>query len=84
MMDGELSLSKRAIFLIAVLVTGAMAGAFIWFLLFVMNLGISALWDRVPVYLGEFYPLIVCLIGGVVLGLFAKRVSETIPRPFRR
>lgn len=82
-MDGELSLSKRAIFLIAVLVTGAMAGAFIWFLLFVMNLGISALWDRVPVYLGEFYPLIVCLIGGVVLGLFAKRFGdypETLPQ----
>ena len=82
-MDGELSLSKRAIFLIAVLVTGTMAGAFIWFLLFVMNLGISALWDRAPVYLGEFYPLIVCLIGGVVLGLFAKRFGnypETLPQ----
>ena len=82
-MDGESSISKRAIFLMAVLVTGAIAGAFIWLLLFIMNLGISAVWDRVPIYLGEFYPVIVCLIGGVVLGLFAKRFGDypdTLPQ----
>ena len=82
-MDGESSISKRAIFLMAVLVTGAIAGAFIWLLLFIMNLGISAVWDRVPIYLGEFYPVIVCLIGGVVIGLFAERFGDypdTLPQ----
>ena len=82
-MDGDSSLSKRAIFLMAVLVTGAIAGAFIWLLLFIMNLGISAVWDRVPIYLGEFYPVIVCLIGGVVIGLFAERFGDypdTLPQ----
>ena len=67
----------------AVLVTGAIAGAFIWLLLFIMNLGISAVWDRVPIYLGEFYPVIVCLIGGVVIGLFAERFGDypdTLPQ----
>ncbi len=68
--------ANRAIFGASVLVTGAVAGAFVWFLLFVMNLGITAIWDRVPTYLGSFYPLIVCIIGGIVLGLFAKRYGQ--------
>ncbi len=68
--------ANRAIFGASVLVTGAVAGAFVWLLLFVMNLGITAIWDRVPAYLGSFYPLIVCVIGGIVLGLFAKRYGQ--------
>ncbi len=65
--------ANRAMFLVSVLLTGAVAGAFVWLLLFVMNLGISFIWDRVPVYLGQFYPLIMCVIGGIVIGLFVKR-----------
>lgn len=41
------------------------------------------IWDRVPAYLGEFYPVIVCLAGGVVLGLFSRRfgdLPETLPQ----
>lgn len=68
--------ANRAIFLVSALLTGAVAGAFVWGLLFAMNLGISALWDRIPVYLGDFYPLIVCVIGGIVIGLFTKRFGE--------
>ncbi len=71
-MDG-VKVANRSVFLASVLVTGAVAGAFIWLLLFLINLGISLLWDRVPLYLGRFYPLIVCVIGGVVIGLFTRR-----------
>ena len=64
---------NRTMFAISVLFTGAIAGAFIWFILFLMNLGIRALWDRIPVYLGSFYPLIVCILGGLIIGFFTKR-----------
>lgn len=65
--------TNRMMFGISVLLTGAIAGAFVWLLLYTMNLGISLLWDRIPVYLGSMYPLIVCIIGGLVIGLFVKR-----------
>lgn len=64
---------NRGIFIASVFITGAVAGVFVWLLLFLMNLGITALWDRVPIYLGNMYPLIVCVIGGIVIGLFTKR-----------
>ncbi len=71
-MDGVKTVN-RAIFLVSVLITGSVAGAFVWLLLFLMNLGLSFIWDRIPTYLGQFYPLIVCIIGGAVIGLFTKR-----------
>lgn len=69
----RVALINHTMFAVSVLITGAVAGAFIWLLLFAMNLGITAVWDRVPEYLGRFYPLIVCIIGGIIIGLFAKR-----------
>ncbi len=65
--------TNRLMFLFSVMITGAVAGAFVWLLLFLMNLGISFIWDRVPVYLGQFYPIVMCVIGGAVIGLFVKR-----------
>lgn len=73
---------NRSIFLLSTLVTGAVAGACIWAILFVMNAGISLIWGRMPIYLGSFYPIIVCTIGGIIIGLFAKRFGdypETLP-----
>lgn len=64
---------NRLIFLFSVLATGAVAGAFVWLLLFLINTGISFIWDRVPTYLGSLYPVIACVVGGVVIGLFLKR-----------
>lgn len=66
-------IANTTMFLVSVLITGAIAGAFVWLLLFLINLGIESLWDRVPMYLGEVYPLVVCIIGGIVIGLFVKR-----------
>ena len=67
------TLSNRSIFLISVTLTGAIAGAFIWLLLFVMNLGIGFIWSKLPEFFGKYYPVWMCLIGGVVIGLFAKK-----------
>ncbi len=64
---------NRALFVVSVLLTGAIAGAFVWFLLFIMNLGISFLWDVLPSFFGPFFPLFACAIGGIIIGLFAKK-----------
>ena len=65
--------ANTAAFAVSSVVTGVAVGAFVWALLFVIDLGISSIWDRVPVYLGEFYPLIMCTVGGAVIGFFVKR-----------
>ncbi len=77
------TISRSVVFLLAVTVTGAVAGAFVWAVLFAMDLGSSVIWDRVPTHLGRFYPVVVCLTGGVVLGLFSRRfgdLPETLPQ----
>lgn len=67
------------IFLLAVLAIGAVAGAFVWAFLFLMNLGIDLLWTDLPAMLGIGYlPLILCTAGGLLVGLCQKRY-EGIP-----
>lgn len=67
------------VFLAAVLAIGAVAGAFVWAFLFLMNLCINFLWTTVPGKLGIWYlPLILCTVGGVFVGLCQKRY-EGIP-----
>lgn len=66
-------LANRTLFVLAVVVTGAVAGAFVWALLFVMNLGIKFVWNDVGGRFGAFFPLAACLAGGLVIGLFAKK-----------
>ena len=83
---------NRFLFLVCVVVTGAVAGAFIWLFFYLMNIGITFLWATVPAALGTLtadafpvlsqgpfgfipYPLIVCLLGGLVIGLYAKHVK---------
>lgn len=66
-------LANRTLFVLSVVVTGSVAGAFVWALLFAMNLGISFVWDSVGARFGIYFPLAACLVGGLVVGLFAKR-----------
>ena len=68
--------AHRILFASSVIVTGAVAGAFVWLLLFVMNLGISFVWNILPEHFGPFFPLLACSIGGLVIGLFAKRFGS--------
>lgn len=70
------------VFLLSVLATGAIAGTAIWAVLFAIDVGISSLWGRFPEYLGTLYPIIVCIIGGLVIGLFTRRFGpypENLP-----
>lgn len=69
-------IANRMIFLLSVLVTGSVAGIAVWAILFAMNVGISAIWDRVPIYLGDLYPVLMCLVGGLVIGLFIRRFGQ--------
>lgn len=69
-------LANRTLFALSVVVTGAVAGAFVWLLLFAMNLGISLVWDVLPARFGPFFPLLACVAGGLVIGLFAKRFGS--------
>lgn len=69
------SMKNKVIFVLAVVVTGAIAGAFVWAFFFVMNVGIDLLWEALPTALDPpfFYPLIFCLIGGLAIGLYEKK-----------
>ncbi|MEG2615469.1 MAG: chloride channel protein [Raoultibacter sp.] len=67
---------NRTLFLIAVAFTGAIAGAFVWGFFFLMNIGLNFIWKTIPDHLDfAFYPLIVCAIGGVVIGITEKRLG---------
>ncbi|MEG2850312.1 MAG: chloride channel protein, partial [Raoultibacter sp.] len=65
---------NRTLFLVAVALTGAIAGAFVWAFFLVMNIGLNFIWETVPKHFDfAFYPLVVCAIGGVFIGLTEKR-----------
>ncbi|MFR3091548.1 MAG: hypothetical protein ACLTMP_07395 [Eggerthella lenta] len=53
------------------IVTGAIAGAFVWLLLFAMNLGITFIWGWLPAHF-TVLPLGRLPGGRLVIGLFAK------------
>ncbi len=72
-------LANRTLFVASVIVTGAIAGAFVWLLLFAMNLGITFIWDRLPAHFGPYFPLAACLVGGLVIGC-SPRSSDRIPK----
>ncbi|MEG0376141.1 MAG: chloride channel protein, partial [Raoultibacter sp.] len=65
---------NRTLFIGAVILTGAVAGAFVWAFFFVMNLGLNFLWKTVPESIGfAFFPLVACTLGGLIIGLYEKR-----------
>ncbi len=73
--------ARVLLYLVFVLVVGAISGAFVWVFFLVMNTGIDLLWTALPTALGSpwFYSLIVCIIGGVVIGLWERRVGPLPP-----
>ena len=67
------------------LLLGALSGVVLWAVLQVMNGGIVLLWEVVPSYLSlgdsVFYSLVVCMVGGVLIGFIQKRygaIPETM------
>lgn len=68
-------LSRWALFAAVAIALGAIAGALTWAFFFLMNSGIALLWEAVPGALGSpwWYSIAACCVGGLVVGLFAKR-----------
>lgn len=72
---------KRLLFVVFTLVFGAFAGAFCWAFFFLMNAGMDVLWNKIPAFLESvglpavFYPIVFCTVGGLLIGLFQKRVG---------
>ncbi len=84
-MDNLAKPKNRALFLISVALTGALAGAAVWLFFFAMEHGIDFFWTEVPHMLGAAspelasgpfgclpYPFFVCLVGGLLIGLYEK------------
>ena len=67
---------NRTVFLLSVVLTGAIAGAFVWLVLLAMNVGLAFVWDGLASWFGRFYPILMCIVGGVVIGLFARRYGQ--------
>ena len=61
------------------LIIGAVVGAIIWTFLKIMAVGIEFLWTTVPEIAGIprlLYGVIVCTIGGCLIGLFRKKFGD--------
>lgn len=56
---------------------GAVAGAIIWVFLKVMSVGMEWIWQELPGKIDiPFYTLIVCTIGGLLIGLLHKKFGD--------
>lgn len=67
------SMRNKIIFVVSMTVMGAIAGAVVWAFLFIMELGIEFIWVFLPEQLDfALFPLVVCVIGGLVIGLHHK------------
>lgn len=68
---------KIILFGILSFVLGAASGTFVWCILKVMDLGIDLLWEYLPACLpfqySLIYPVIVCTLGGILIGLWQKK-----------
>lgn len=83
---GKKSVSKYLLVSLMAMVLGFIAGAIVWFVLFVINKGTELLWSNNTLP----HNLIVCLVGGLLIGLWqmkfgilpdnAEEVMETIKK----
>lgn len=65
---------NRVIFAVLTLVIGGVAGLFVWVFFFVLDHGIELFWHVLPERVGAWWwPLLVCPLGGVAIGLFERR-----------
>ena len=57
---------------------GAVAGIVFWIFLFLLNKGTWLIWDLLPgsVLPYSWYPLLACVVGGVIIGLFRMKFGD--------
>ncbi len=59
--------------------SGVVIALIVWLFLRIMNYGIEFVWTNVPSWIDiPFYPLIVCTLGGLILGVYQK-VTNVVP-----
>lgn len=69
-----LKLKKNLVMILVVAFLGGVIGGITWLLLFLLNLGIDFLWSFLPERIDfAFYPLVICAIGGFLVGLWEKK-----------
>lgn len=67
---------NRFIYILFCAFTGVVISSIIWGFLKLMELGIDFLWSFLPEKLDfSFYTLIVCTVGGLIIGLYQKRIG---------
>lgn len=72
------NLKNKIIFLIYTMIIGAIAGIIIWTFLKVMSIGIEFFWIYLPEKINfKYYTIAVCLIGGIVIGLWKWKFGES-------
>ena len=92
-------MSNRNLFLCFTALTGAVIAGLVWLYLKVANVGITVIWEMIPAYIdSHYYTILMCLVGGVIIGLFhrvygpypermadsIKRVRNTGTYPYRK
>lgn len=92
-------MSNRNLFLYFTALTGAVIAGLVWLYLKVANVGITVIWEMIPAYIdSHYYTILMCLVGGVIIGLFhrvygpypermadsIKRVRNTGTYPYRK
>lgn len=92
-------MSNWSLFSFFAAVTGTVIAALVWLYLKVANVGVTIIWDMIPKYVdAKGYTILVCLAGGVVIGIFhraygpwpesmadsVKRVKNTGTYPFEK
>ncbi|URN83334.1 chloride channel protein [Acetobacterium wieringae] len=69
-----LELKKNLVMILVVGFLGGIIGGITWLILFLLNHGIEIIWHVIPENLNlTAYPLVVCALGGVLVGLWEKR-----------
>lgn len=92
-------MSNWALFSCFAALVGVMIAGIVWIYLKIANVGITVIWDIIPQHIdSKFYTIIMCLVGGVIIGLFhraygpypesmadsIKRVKNTGTYPYKK
>ncbi|MEA4922633.1 MAG: chloride channel protein [Eubacteriaceae bacterium] len=68
-------IKNTALFVIFAFILGAAAGAIVWVVLKIISVGIDFIWTWIPERTGHetLYTIGVCLVGGLIIGLYQKK-----------
>lgn len=68
---------NNMVFVLYTVIIGVIVGLIIWSFIKVMNLGIQFFWEYLPSFINfEYYPIVVCLIGGLLIGLWKQKYGD--------